>query len=187
MKIANSSGREVVAHAASAEGMRRAALAGVKTIEHGDGGTPEVFEIMRQRNVSLCPTIAAGEAISTYRGWAKGTKPYPTRIIQKKKSFQDALNSGIKIVAGGDVGVFPHGDNVRELELMVEYGMQPIDVLRASTSGNAEIVGMDKTIGQIAEGYIADLIAVTGNPVNRISDLRKIQFVMKDGKIYKQE
>ena len=106
VKVAASSGRDVVAHAATAEGMRRATLAGVKTIEHGDGGTAEVFRLMKEHNVALCPTLAAGDAIMQYRGWNKGVDPDPERIVKKKESFKLALRSGVQISAGGDVGVF---------------------------------------------------------------------------------
>ena len=185
VKIANSSGRPVVAHAATAEGMKRATLAGVQTIEHGDGGTQEVFELMAVKEVALCPTIAAGDAISQYRGWNKGVDPEPTRIQNKRKSMKMALAAGVPIVAGGDVGVFTHGENVAELELMVEYGMSELAVLKTVTSGNANLLGL-KDLGMIKEGRIADLICVEGNPVEDIKTLRKVKFVMKSGAIYKQ-
>lgn len=184
VETAKSSGRPTVAHAATAEGMRRATLAGVETIEHGDGGTPEVFKLMKEKGVAFCPTLAAGDAISQYGGWEKGKGQEPERITNKKKSFKDALVSGVTIVMGGDVGVYAHGDNVREMELMVEYGMKPLDVLQSSTSINATVFHQ-KEIGKIATGMKADLIIVTGNPINSISDLRKIVWVMKDGIIYK--
>ncbi|WP_420459370.1 amidohydrolase family protein [Neolewinella sp.] len=182
VELATSSGRPVVAHAATAEGMRRATLAGVSTIEHGDGGTPEVFALMAERGVALCPTLAAGDAILQYRGWNKGVDPEPERITQKRSSFAEALNAGVTIVAGGDVGVFPHGDNVRELEMMVDYGMRPLDVLRAVTSGNAAIFGLAGRLGRIAPGLLADLVVVRGNPLENIGALRKVEAVMLGGK-----
>lgn len=185
VKIANSSGRPVVAHAATAEGMKRATLAGVQTIEHGDGGTKEVFELMAAKGVALCPTIAAGDAISQYRGWNKGVDPEPARIQNKRKSVKMALAAGVPIVAGGDVGVFTHGENVAELELMVAYGMTELAVLKTVTSGNADLLGL-KDIGVVKKGGIADLISVEGNPIEDIKTLRKVKFVMKGGKIYKQ-
>ncbi len=186
VKVANSSGRPVVAHAATAEGMKRATLAGVQTIEHGDGGTKEVFELMATKGVALCPTIAAGEAISQYRGWKKGIdEEEPTRIQNKRKSVKMALEAGVPIVAGGDVGVFTHGENVAELELMVEYGMSELAVLKSVTAGNANLLGLNN-FGVVKKGGMADLICVEGNPVEDIKTLRKVKFVMKGGKIYKQ-
>ncbi len=183
VKIAQSSGRQVVAHAGTAEGMRRAIMAGVSTIEHGDNGSPEVFKLMVQKNVCLCPTLAAGDAISQYRGWKKGIDPEPERITAHKKTFKMALDAGVKICMGGDVGVFKHGDNARELEMMVEYGMSPTETLKSATSVNAAMYNM-KDLGNIAVGYLADMIAVEGNPTENISSIRKIKLVMKAGKVY---
>lgn len=184
VEIAESSGREVVAHASSAEAMKRAIEAGIKTIEHGDGGTLEVFKLMAEKGVAFCPTIAAGDAITQYSGWNKGVDPEPGRIRAKRRSFELALQAGVKIVFGGDVGVFPHGENVRELELMVEYGMPEELALISATSGNAETFRLDD-LGQLKEGFLADIIAVEGDPLSSISNLRKVKLVMKDGKIYK--
>jgi imidazolonepropionase-like amidohydrolase len=186
VETANSSGRPVVAHAATAEGMRRAVLAGVATIEHGDDGTPEVYQLMAESGVALCPTLAAVDAILQYRGWRKGGEPEPPRIARKRKSFRQALEAGVPIVAGGDVGVFSHGDNVRELELMAEYGMPVPAVLHTVTAGNAKLLGLADR-GVVREGALADLIAVAGNPLERISDLRKVRMVMKGGAIYHYE
>ncbi|MDW7694266.1 amidohydrolase family protein [Flammeovirgaceae bacterium SG7u.111] len=183
VEVAQSSGRQVVAHASSEEGMRRAILAGVSTIEHGDGGTAVIFKLMKEHNVALCPTLAAGDAIMQYNGWKKGTDPEPERITNKKKSFKLALEAGVTIVAGGDVGVFPHGDNVRELEMMVDYGMLPLDVLKSVTSVNAETFEMDQFFGLVKPGLFADLIVVEGNPSEDISKLREIKLVMKGGEI----
>jgi imidazolonepropionase-like amidohydrolase len=181
VEVARSSGRPVVAHSSTAEGMRRAVMAGVETIEHGDGGTAEVFRLMAQRGVALCPTLAAGEAVRGYRGWKKGTDPEPADITEKKASFRRALSARVTICFGGDVGVYPHGDNVRELELMVEYGMPALDVLRAATSGNAKIFHLDDRLGQVRPGLLADLVAVEGDPSQRIGDLRHVRLVMKGG------
>jgi imidazolonepropionase-like amidohydrolase len=183
--ITESSGRKVAAHAATAEGMRRATMAGVITIEHGDGGTDEVFQMMKEKGVALCPTIAAGDAISQYRGWNKEKDPDPERIIQKKKSMKLAIKSGVTIVAGGDVGVFPHGDNVRELEMMVEYGMTPLAVLQSVTTVNAKVFGIDHLVGRIVPGLEADIVVVDGNPVQNIAKLRDVKTVIKSGKIIK--
>lgn len=185
VKVAESSGRYVVAHASTAEGMKRATLAGVETIEHGDEGTKEVFELMKENNVAFCPTLAAGDAILQYNGWEKGSDPDPERIVNKKRSFKVALESGVKICFGGDVGVYPHGDNVRELEMMVAYGMKPQQVLEIATSGNARIFHLENELGSVKKGLLADLIAVEGDPLDDISNLRRIKFVMKGGERYK--
>jgi imidazolonepropionase-like amidohydrolase len=179
-----SSGRQTVAHATTAEGMRRAILAGVSTIEHGDDGTEEIFKIMKEKGVALCPTLAAGDAIQQYRGWKKGIDPEPASITKKKKSFQLALKEGVTICMGGDVGVYTHGDNAREMELMVEYGMKPLDVLRSATSINADVFGYADKIGRIRKGLFADMIAVEDDPSIDIKNIRKIKLVMKDGNVY---
>jgi len=183
VETATSSGRPVVAHASTAEGMRRAALAGVRSIEHGDGGTSEVFQLMKERGVAFCPTLAAGYAISQYRGWDEESQPEPVRIVEKRKSFGEALASGVTIVAGGDVGVFAHGENVRELEMMVNYGMSPLEVLRSATSVNAKVFQVDEKVGRIKVGLLADMLAVHGNPLEHIGNLRNIELVMKGGRI----
>jgi len=184
--IAQSGNRKVVAHASTPEGMKRAIMGGVSTIEHGDGATEEVFKLMKEKKVALCPTLAAGDAIQQYRGWKKGTDPEPQSITNKKKSFQLALKTGVTICMGGDVGVFAHGDNVREMELMVEYGMKPIDVLRSATSVNADVFGKNDIIGRIKKNLFADLVAVEGDPSVDIKNIRKITLVIKDGVIYKK-
>ncbi|VXC36898.1 metal-dependent hydrolase family protein [Maribacter litoralis] len=180
---ATTAGKYVVAHASTPEGMKRAILGGVETIEHGDGGTPEIFKLMKEKGVGLCPTLAAGDAITQYRGWNKGTDPEPERIQQKRKSFKMALDSGVQIVFGGDVGVFPHGENYREMELMVAYGMKPIDVLKSATANNAKMFHLNK-LGNLKKGFLADIIAVKGNPVEDIAVMKNVSFVMKDGVVY---
>jgi imidazolonepropionase-like amidohydrolase len=183
VETAGSSGRPVVAHATTAEGMRRAALAGVETIEHGDNGTLEVFQLMKERGVAFCPTLTADEAMSEYRGWQKGTAPEPPRIKEKRESFKHALKAGVTICAGSDVGVFTHGQNYRELELMAAFGMTPFDVLRSATSINARVFHLEKEIGRVAVGLQADIIAVKGDPTKDISSLRTVEWVMKGGVI----
>lgn len=183
--VAKSSGRQVVVHASTQEGMKRAIAAGVRTIEHGDGGTPEVFQLMKEKGVALCPTLAAGDAILQYNGWRKGVDPEPVSIQNKKKSFQQALAAGVTICMGGDVGVFSHGDNAREMEMMVQYGMPALDVLRSATSVNATVFGIDDKVGFIRKNALADIIAVQGDPTQNISDIRKVSLVLKDGKLYK--
>jgi imidazolonepropionase-like amidohydrolase len=165
----------------TAEGMRRAVLAGVETVEHGDEGTPEVFRLMRQHNVGYCPTIAAAEAYALYfDGWVKGRDRPTPALVTKRASFKAALEAGVSICFGGDVGVFAHGENVREAELLVEYGMTPLAALRSATSGNARILRLDDR-GIIAPGKLADLVAVEGDPSADIHALRKVRLVMKGG------
>ncbi|MBC7744505.1 MAG: amidohydrolase family protein [Flavobacterium sp.] len=183
---AKSSGRGVVAHASSVEGMRRAILAGVETIEHGDNGTLEIFKLMKEKNVAFCPTLAAGDAVLQYKGWKKGTEPEPQRIIEKRASFKLALKAEVTICMGGDVGVFSHGDNAKEMEMMVDYGMKPIDVLRSATSVNADVFHIAKQVGRIKTNLIADLIAVNGNPAENMSAIRQVTMVIKSGKIVKE-
>ncbi len=185
--IAKSSGRFVTVHSSSPEGMRRAIDAGVHSIEHGNDGTEEVFKLMKEKGIALCPTLAASDAIAQYYlGWKKGTTPEPARITAKKKSFAAALRSGVTICMGGDVGVFPHGDNAREMEMMVEYGMKAPDVLRSATSVNADVFGYADKIGRIKKGLFADIIAVGGDPSVDIHSIRHTLLVMKNGKIYKE-
>src|SRR5688572_15410557 len=185
-EIANSGGRVTVAHAASKQGMRNAILAGVKSIEHGDEGDAAIYALMKENQVALFATLAAAEAYAEYAGWKKGVDSVTEHIAQKKKSFLAALKSGVTIGMGGDVGVYTHGTNVREMELMVEYGMKPIDVLRSATSVNASIFGYAQQLGRIRKGMLADIVVVRGDPSVKISDARDVLMVMKDGVFYRR-
>jgi imidazolonepropionase-like amidohydrolase len=186
VQTARSAGRGVVAHASTAEGMRRAVLAGVETIEHGDAGTPEVFRLMKQRGVAFCPTVAATDATSQYKGWKKGQEPAPARVVAKHQALAAARQAGVTFVMGGDVGVFPHGDNAREMELLVrDYGLPPLEVLREATSGNARVFHLADR-GRVAPGLLADLVAVAGDPTQQVEALRQVRLVMKGGVLYKQ-
>jgi len=183
---AQSLGRPVAVHATTAEGMRRAILAGAETIEHGDQGTSEIFELMAARGVALCPTLAASEAIARYGGWKPGSMPEPVTLQQKRAAFKEAMAAGVRIAAGSDVGVFAHGQNARELELMVAYGMAPLDALRAATSVGARVLHVESRLGRIAEGFEADLVAVAGDPASDIGSVSRVLFVMKAGSIVRR-
>ena len=171
VETAKSANIPVCAHATTPEGMRRATLAGVETIEHGDGGTPEVFRLMREHGVALCPTLSIASGANTER---------------KRAAFRAALAAGVTIASGSDVGVFAHGTNARELEAMVNFGMSPVDALRSATSINARVMHMGDRVGSIKPGLLADIIAVEGDPTRDVGALRRVKFVMKGGVIYKE-
>lgn len=166
VSITKSSGRQVAAHASTAEGMKRAVLAGVATIEHGDGGTPEVFKLMAERGVCFVPTVSVGR--------------------NKKAVLQAAMDAGVTICNGADSGPVAHGDNAREVEGLVTNGMTPLQALRAATVNDAKMLGWSDRIGAVQKGLFADLVAVRGDPTKDITAIRQVQLVMKNGVVYKQ-
>jgi imidazolonepropionase-like amidohydrolase len=186
VETAKSAHCPVVAHAMTKEGMRRSTLAGVETIEHGNGGDAEVFRLMAKHNVALCPTLAASEAVSRYGGWRMGTDPEPAALKSKRETFKAALEAGVTIVNGSDIGVFSHGEGARELELLVDYGMKPAEALRSATSLAAKGLHLEDRLGKVKRGMLADLIAVEGDPTKDVAALRRVRLVMKEGMLYRQ-
>jgi imidazolonepropionase-like amidohydrolase len=187
VETAHSLGRPVAVHTSTTEGLRRAIAAGVDTIEHGDGGTPELFKMMADHNIALCPTLAATDATSQYAGWNKsGGQPEPGAVQRKRQMFKLALDSGVTIASGSDVGVFTHGDNAREIELMANYGMPAVDALKAATSVDAKVLHLETQIGRVSQGLQADLVAVDGDPTKDLSVLHRVKLVMKAGAIIKR-
>jgi imidazolonepropionase-like amidohydrolase len=182
VRVAHDAGVPVAAHATTAEGMRRAALAGVQTIEHGNEGTPEVFALLAERGVAYVPTLAAYEALERIRGLSKD---HPT-VVAKRAAFAAARASGVTIANGSDIGVFAHGENARELELLVEHGLTAAEALRAATSTAARVLRRDD-LGTIAAGARADLACVRGDPTTTIAALRDVRLVLKDGAIEREE
>jgi imidazolonepropionase-like amidohydrolase len=182
---ARSAGRPVVAHATTDEGIRRAVLAGVRTIEHGDGASAEVLELMRDRGVVLCPTLAASEAVARYAGFKPGSSPEPERVRASREMFVRALGAGVTIATGSDAGVFAHGENAREIELMVAYGMSPPEALRASTATAAAVLGRQADLGRLAEGFVADILGVGGDPLRDPAALRRPVLVVRDGSVFR--
>ena len=179
--IAHDAGRSVSVHASTAEGMMRAIRAGADTIEHGYDGTIAVFKEMRAHDVALCPTLAASDAVARYRGW-NGSEPAPDGVVQNRRAFGLARAAGVAMCMGGDVGVYAHGDNAREMELMQAAGMPAAEVLAAATSGNARIFKLGDR-GAVKPGLFADLVAVDGDPTLDVAAVRQVRLVIKGGKI----
>jgi imidazolonepropionase-like amidohydrolase len=184
--VAHDAGRLAAAHATTAEGMRRAILAGVDTVEHGYGGTPAVFKLMHDRGTALCPTIAASEAYARYfQNW-NGQEPAPESVQENRRSFQMAMKAGVPICMGGDVGVFAHGQNWLEMEAMQRAGMPAAQVMIAATSGNARIFHLSDR-GTLKPGLLADVVAMPGDPTRDVSAVEHVNFVMKGGQIVRQQ
>jgi imidazolonepropionase-like amidohydrolase len=176
VRVAHDAGVPVAAHATTAEAMRRAALAGVDTIEHGNEGTREVFDLMAERGVAYVPTLAAYEALERIRNQSKD---HPL-VVAKRNAFDAARASGVTIANGSDIGVFPHGENARELELLVDHGLTPIEALRAATSTAARVLGYGD-LGVVRRSARADLIAVAGKPTEKSAALRDVRLVIRAG------
>ncbi|HTT96728.1 MAG TPA: amidohydrolase family protein [Rhizomicrobium sp.] len=179
---AHSLGRPVAAHATSDEGMRRAAIAGVDTIEHGYGGSRAVFALMRKNNIAYLPTLTVCEALCEYfHGYVRGGEPHP-RMIEAARAFRVAREEGVTIGCGSDVGPFPHGENLRELQWMAKLDMSANEALLAATSVNAKILRREHELGSVKPNYFADLIAADGDPSRDLGVLSDIRFVMANGR-----
>ncbi|HYI43494.1 MAG TPA: amidohydrolase family protein [Sphingomicrobium sp.] len=180
-EVAHAAGRHVAIHASTPEGMRNAILAGADTIEHGFAGDAATFRLMKAKGVALCPTLAASDAMARYGGW-NGQEPAPPSVAGSRRAFRLALEAGVTMCMGGDAGVYAHGTNAREMELMAAYGMRPVDVLVAATSGNARIFRLDDR-GAIRPGLLADLVAVAGDPTRDVAAVRSVRLVLKGGQV----
>jgi imidazolonepropionase-like amidohydrolase len=179
---ARSAGKPVAVHATTDEGIRRAVLAGVNTIEHGYGASRETFQLMKDKGIALCPTMAAAEAVALYSGWTT-EKPAPPSVQQSRDSLKLAREVGVTIACGSDAGVFAHGTNARELELMVAAGMTPAEALRSATSTAARVLDREKDLGRLDTGFAADIVALKADPLQDIGALRRIAAVITRGRL----
>lgn len=187
-ELAKSAQRKVVANASTPEGIKRAIDAGIQIITHGDGSTPDLLKIMKLKGLTICPTVAHNEVSAVFYGWKRGIDRDPERVRRKKEMFSSAVQSGVNICFGSDAGgVIAHGKNYLELELMADYGMNNLDVLKSATSGNADLYNLSSKVGRVRVGLLADLIAVDGDPTRDVSKIEQIRFVMKDGVVYKND
>ena len=190
VETARDYGMHIAAHAHGAEGMKRAVLAGITTIEHGTRMTEEIMDLMISKGTFYVPTITAGKFVAEK---AKEPGYFNPLVVPKaleigpqiQGTFAKAYKRGVKIAFGTDSGVSPHGENAREFGFMVEAGMPPLEAIRAATITNAFILGMADRIGNIEAGKLADIIAVEGNPLIDITSLERVVFVMKEGVVYK--
>ena len=165
--------------------MMRAVRAGTDTVEHGYGGTVEVFRAMAARHIALCPTLGASEAYARYFEHWNGQEPAPESVQQNRRSYQLAVKAGVPICMGGDVGVFTHGHNWLEMEAMQHAGMSAPEVLISATSRNAAILHLPDR-GAIRPGLLADLVAVEGDPTRDVSAVEKVVLVVKGGQIVRK-
>lgn len=179
---ARAAGKRVAAHATTDDGIRRAVLAGVATIEHGYGATRETLQLMKERGVVLCPTLAAAEAVARYAGW-RDNQPVPISVRMSRESFALACEVGVVIACGSDAGVFAHGSNAREIELMVAAGMSPADALTAATTVAARVLGREGALGRIAPGFGADVVGLRLDPLQGPTALREVGWVVSRGRV----
>lgn len=188
VKAAKDYGMWVAVHAHGAEGMKRAVIAGVNSVEHGTFMTNEVMDLMIKRGTYYVPTISAGEFVAEK---AKIDNYFPEIVRPKAASvgpqigdtFNKAYKRGVKIAFGTDAGVQAHGTNWKEFVYMVKFGMPAMETIQSATISTAQMLGIDSTLGSIEVGKIADLIAVDGNPIQDINVMEKISFVMKEGRV----